>query len=103
MPNKPVLLVKGGVEPRSLYIAAAAANVASELGLTATITSGRDGVHKVNSLHYEDAALDLRSRDMTFGQRQAFITRLRQRLGRAYQVIDEHQTKVHIHVEYDPQ
>jgi uncharacterized protein YcbK (DUF882 family) len=91
-----VLLVKDGVTPKNLVIAAAAANVASELGCTIMITSGTDGVHKVGSFHYTGEALDFRLPPVPI---HLFVAAMQQHLGRAYQVIVETD---HIHVEYDP-
>jgi hypothetical protein len=93
-----VLLVKGGVTPKNLVIAAAAANVASELGCTIMITSGTDGVHKVGSFHYTGEALDFRLLP-TAPLRLGFVTGMQRHLGPAYQVIVETN---HVHVEYDP-
>ena len=63
------------------------------------VTSCTDGVHKVGSLHYEGLAVDLRSRDLTSAQRQAFLMRLREALGPEFDVILE---KDHFHLEFDP-
>ena len=57
-----MLKVKGGVLPKNLVIAAAAANAASEMAVTATITSGSDGQHMKGSRHYTYDALDFRRR-----------------------------------------
>jgi hypothetical protein len=67
------------------------------------ITSCSDGDHKVGSKHYDlpSNAVDIRSRDL-FHMRAPFVRYLRYHLGPNYDVVDEHETKVHIHVEYDP-
>ena len=62
-----------------------------------TITSGNDGVHKKGSLHYINRAIDIRSKDMK--SPIEVVLRLKQRLGRNFDVIYEFD---HIHVEYDP-
>jgi len=61
----------------------------------AIITSGRDGIHKVGSFHYEGKAFDLR----TFHVLEALKDELKKELGLKYDVILE---KDHIHIEYDP-
>lgn len=91
-----MIKVKGGVTPRHLIIAAAAANVAEILGLTTTITSGTDGTHMNGSKHYTSEALDFRLLGV---DTLPFMAQLRTRLGPAYEVIREAN---HIHVEYDP-
>jgi len=95
-----MLRVKAGVTPRNLVIAAAVANTAQALEIDATITSGTDGKHMPTSRHYTGEALDVRSRNMKPALRAVFVTHLRDRLGKSYQVVEE---KDHIHIEYDPQ
>lgn len=64
------------------------------------ITSGLDGVHSENSLHYVGRALDFRTRHIdTVGQRKALTKRIAKALGDEYDVIFEGD---HIHVEHDP-
>ena len=94
-----MLKIKSGVTPRNLVIAAAAANVAEKEGFTVVITSGTDGSHKKNSLHYTGDALDLRISNLTTEQRGKLLAGLLTRLGDNYDVILEPD---HIHVEYDP-
>lgn len=91
-----MIRLKEGVTPRNLVICAAAANVASGMGVDVTITAGTDGKHMVGSKHYTGEALDIR----LLGVRTTeFRTLLAIRLGAGYQVILEPD---HIHVEYDP-
>ena len=74
-------------------------------GRDGVITSGRDGQHGANSLHYSGEAIDLRSRDLTPAQVNNVIMALRNILGNDYDVVDEHTDNMespHIHVEYDP-
>ena len=59
------------------------------------ITSGKDGVHGKNSLHYEGKAIDLR----TWNVLDNLVKRIRVQLGAEYDVILE---KDHIHIEWDP-
>ena len=64
-----------------------------------TITSGNDGVHKKNSKHYNNEAVDIRTRDMS--EQNKVLTQLwiKKWLGLNYDVILESD---HIHIEYDP-
>jgi len=59
------------------------------------ITSGRDGKHGLNSLHYQGLAVDLR----TWNLLATVVARIRAELGSDFEVILE---KDHIHIEYDP-
>jgi len=65
----------------------------------AIITSARDGAHMKNSLHYKGRAIDLRIYDMPMGVAQKVVTELKNKLGRNYDIVLEHD---HIHLEYDP-
>ena len=61
-----------------------------------TITSGKDGKHMNNSLHYRGKAIDIRCRDMA---NPILVTNsLKSGLGGDFDVIYE---KDHIHIEFD--
>ena len=64
-----------------------------------TITSCNDSKHMIGSLHYEDLAWDLRTRDLTKEEAKQWSRNLASHLGKEFQVILE---KDHIHVEFDP-
>ena len=64
-----------------------------------TITSGNDGVHKNNSLHYKNEAIDIRTRDMDVNDKILTQLWIKKWLGFDYDVILESD---HIHIEYDP-
>ena len=98
------LFVKAGVLPKNLVIAAAVANTAQALEISATITSGTDGKHKQGSKHYTAEALDVRTKDMKPAMKHLFAQHLKDRLGANYDVILESlgKTNEHLHVEYDP-
>ena len=98
---KRLVTLKNGVKPASLVILAAAANAACELDLAITITSGNDSKHAHNSKHYECAALDIRSKNMTPADKKTFIANLQERLGAGYLVLLEDAThpNEHIHVQ----
>ena len=93
------------VRPRSLVIACAASNVAHEMGMTIYITSGNDSTHMVKSKHYDNEALDFRTKNFPSEELiNTFMVRLQHRLGPKYQVIREDAGKPndHCHVEYEP-
>lgn len=96
-----LLKIKGGaVVSKQVVIAAAAVNAANTLGLDVdiVITSGTDGTHKRNSLHYRGRALDLRTK--TLGDdKYLWAETVKRRLGKGYDVILESD---HLHVEWDP-
>ncbi len=68
-------------------------------GYDVVITSGSDGQHKAESLHYSGRALDYRTRNMDPADARVIATELSRALGENYDVVLEDD---HIHVEYDP-
>jgi len=70
-------------------------------GLSPTLTSGNDGKHRTNSLHYQGHAIDLRTRDITETRALFFRDRLKESLGENYDVVLEFDPP-HLHIEYDP-
>jgi hypothetical protein len=68
-------------------------------GKPAVITSGREGNHSENSLHYVGAAIDLRVWYMTPSERREYREVLAEVLGDDFDVVLETN---HVHVEYDP-
>lgn len=67
-------------------------------GQNFVVTSGRDGKHMASSFHYKGLAVDLRIRDLKGMTAQEMAAKLREALGKHYDVVVE---KDHIHVEYD--
>lgn len=71
----------------------------------ALVTSGTDGEHGADSLHYLGLAVDLRTHDLDAYQIARLAAALRARLNgaatanRPYQIVIE---ATHIHVEYQP-
>lgn len=63
------------------------------------ITSGSDGVHGPNSLHYKGKALDLRINTIPSEKLQIVLKELKWALGPQFDVVLE---RDHIHVEFDP-
>lgn len=68
-------------------------------GRDACITSAREGEHSPGSLHYEGAAIDLRTRDLNIAQKVDYAAALREVLGDDFDIVIE---PSHIHIEYDP-
>lgn len=100
-----MIKIKRGVEPRSLLLLAAVANVAQSLPHDVTITSGNDSTHMTGSKHYVDAALDIRSKNFPSKvAKVTFMAAVLKRLGPGYQMILEHEGKAqeHFHLEFDP-
>lgn len=63
------------------------------------VTSILDGKHKKGSKHYTGNAFDMRTYIYTVPEIKEIIQRLKDELGRNYDVVLEGN---HIHVEYDP-
>lgn len=100
-----MIKVKATVRPRSLWIMAAAANVAEQQALAGiTVTSGNDSKHMAGSKHGTDEALDLRSKHLKPSVKRAFLAAVLARLGAGYEGFIEHEgtTHEHIHIEFDP-
>ena len=60
---------------------------------------GNDGVHKKNSKHYNNEAIDIRTRDMSLNNKVLTQQWIKKWLGFNYDVVLETD---HIHIEYDP-
>lgn len=73
-------------------------------GLECTITSANDRAHMVNSLHYRNLALDLRSHFIPKGYEQSMVDELQEALGSDYDILLEglNTPNEHIHLEFDP-
>lgn len=72
--------------------------------LECTITSANDKTHMINSRHYRNLALDLRSHFILKGYEQSVVDELRTALGLDYNILLEalDTPNEHIHLEYDP-
>ena len=101
----PVVRMKRGVvmmgrSPVLFQIIDAAKAAYFPLGLDVVITSGVDGTHHPNSLHYDGKALDLRTFHIeTETDREDIQMVLVSKLGADFDVLFE---KDHFHIEYDP-
>lgn len=99
-----MLKVLSSVRPKNLVIAAAAANVAADMGITAYITIGSNGKHMEGSKHYTGDALDLRSKHLEIPTKMIFLAKVLDRLGKGYEgfLEDRDTDNEHFHIEYDP-
>jgi len=68
-------------------------------GKRCRITSGVEGKHGQNSLHYKGQALDLGTRDYQEQLKVTIRNELREALGGQFDVVLE---ATHLHVEFDP-
>ena len=84
---------------KQTVIAAAAVNAKTVLGLPSNtlVTSGNYSQHMEGSLHYQDKALDFRTRDLTKDQVVQWAGEIQRRLGPDYDVVIESD---HLHVEF---
>jgi hypothetical protein len=102
------LSCKPGVQPPLIRLLCGVANVAAHLDCVSevVITSGNDGKHQPHSLHYENAAIDIRTKNFPDERaKTAFLNALRDELGEEdYDFLYEQPGKPgeHLHVEYDP-
>ena len=73
-------------------------------GLECTITSANDKTHMINSRHYRNLALDLRSHYIPKGYEQSIVNELQEVLGKDYDILLEglNTPNEHIHLEFDP-
>jgi len=100
-----MIKIKSGVSlklmtPQMAIAALVVAQVYDALQINeCVITSGSDGKHSKNSLHYKGLALDFRTRDIkTVIYRKLIAQEIRDALGSDFDVVVESD---HIHVEFD--
>ena len=98
-------MIKSGVDLRGLAPQLAIAYTIAlhvyhdKVGLPCVITSGSDGKHGPNSLHYKGKALDLRTNNLRPEQVHPVFMALKAALGEQFDTVLEGD---HIHVEFDP-
>ena len=97
-------MIKAGVDLRGLQPQMALAyTIASRVffdnGQACVITSGSDGQHGPNSLHYCGKALDVRTHHLRPEQVHPVYVALKEALGDQFDTILESD---HIHIEFDP-
>lgn len=88
-----------GVQPEMAMALHVIGSVYAHMGYYCTVTSGTDGSHSKNSLHYAGLAVDTRTRDIAKEFHKELTRRLREALGSEFDVVLESD---HIHIEYDP-
>lgn len=69
-----------------------------------TITSGNDGKHGKNSLHYQDKAVDLRIKNVPRDKWQELFNRVKTTIPDYFDVVLETNSpgNAHIHLEFQP-
>ena len=87
--------VSGDLQPVMAKARGKVAQVYTSIGEDLYITSKRDGIHSLGSLHYEGLAIDVRYPQ----KKEGIIDKLKMELGTGFDVIPEGD---HIHIEYDP-
>ena len=96
--------IKPGVKLRGIRVEIAMAVLSAmdayaQFGKEVTVTSVNDGVHGVGSLHFQGAAVDLRTRHLTEDEIETVVTEMRNGLGKEFDVVLESD---HIHCEFQP-
>jgi hypothetical protein len=90
------------MSPGALFALTVVDQVYESHGVAETvITSGEDGNHGWNSLHYDGDAFDTRTRDLDPELAKIIAKDVADRLGRDYDVVLEH-SPPHLHVEKQP-
>jgi hypothetical protein len=100
-----MLSLKTGVVLHPIaFILAIVAQTYDHFTLACVVTSGRDGKHATNSLHYKDQALDFRTKHVPRARLNDLVSAIREALGPEFDVILESRGKEneHLHVEHDP-
>lgn len=98
-------MIKAGVDLRGISPQMAIAYTiatfvySTKTGNRCVITSGSDGKHGPNSLHYKGMALDLRTSNLRADQVHPVYLLLKESLGEQFDTVLESD---HIHVEFDP-
>jgi hypothetical protein len=103
-----VLKTKIGVQPPLVRILCGIANVAATVSIVpeVVITSANDGAHKEGSLHFKNAAVDVRTKNLPDEPtKKSFLAALITELGDAdfdFVYEDPAGPNQHIHIEHDP-
>ena len=98
-------MIKHGVDLRGLQPQMAIAYTIAciiyweKAGVSCVITSGSDGKHGPNSLHYKGKALDFRTNNLRPEQVHPVYMALKEALGPQYDTVLESD---HVHCEFDP-
>ena len=95
---KPGVRIRG-IRPETVLAIVIVQETFAMYDISPVITSIADGVHSKNSLHYQGAAFDIRSRDIPPAALTRIVDDLKSCLGVDFDVVLE---KDHIQVEYQP-
>lgn len=78
--------------------------VYKDFGYVAVITSGIDGKHRTDSLHYSGNAFDFRTNSVSRSDLHQLVHTIQDALGDNFDVLLEHEGRAneHLHVEFDP-
>lgn len=88
-----------GIRPELVLAFVIAKDLHPVDGAAIVITSALDGKHSRGSKHYVGQAIDLRTRDITKEQSEAWRNSVALALGSEYDVVLE---RDHLHIEFDP-
>jgi hypothetical protein len=92
-----------GIHPAVHYAEGVIRALYARRNFSLTATSYRDGVHLPHSLHYKGRAVDFRTRHLPTTTVALIVEEAKGILyPEGFDVVNEHETKKHIHVEYDP-
>ncbi len=102
---KPGVII-GEINARLFHACITVSSVFADYGVTAVLTSGRDGRHMPGSLHYEDLAWDFRLMNLPEKIRNPAVDKIRDILNvknQDYDVIIESANGLEwLHIEYQP-
>jgi hypothetical protein len=88
-----------GIKPEVLVGALVVSSVYDTIGKECVITSGLDGVHGSQSLHYQGQALDFRTRNLSDNEKEVVKGECISALREEFDVV-MHAT--HLHIEWQP-
>lgn len=98
-----------GLSPQILLAIVVADQQRAALGWMAprmetVVTSVNDSQHRVNSLHYQGRAVDLRTHDLDDRHKDVWVDYIRRALGKDFDVLLEGlgTPNEHLHLEWDP-
>lgn len=98
--------VKFGSKDQAMAFALVVVNsIFTKYGYDCVITSVNDSVHGTGSLHFSDAAMDIRTKHLPDkATKEKIVNEIRDSLPDAYDVILEHlgADNEHCHLEYQP-